>query len=167
MMYGPETSKKVLLQRIHLFRQQNGLEELEYLDTIVENYLCGLPENQGKCEPVEMPLGILGYVKGGIAIIKNYMYKSFAPQEVAEERAAQCSTCPFNEVKEDSSWADMIALNSVGNKQTTYYDKLGVCNVCTCVLNMKVFYDGKIPKPNPVQKEKYESVNCWQLKIVE
>lgn len=166
MIYGPEKSKKTLLDRIKIFRQQNNLEDLEYLDTIVENYLCTLPENVGKCEQVSMPLGILGYVKGGIAVIKNYMYKSFVTKEVAEERATQCAGCKFN-VKKDSSWTDMIALNSVGSKRTSKYSELGICSVCTCVLNMKCWYSGKIPKPDPEQQKDYEEARCWQLKIVE
>lgn len=170
MMYGPESSKKTLLDRITLFRQQNQLPEIEYLSDTVENYWCGLPENGGRCEIKDLPLGILATIKGGIAVLKNYMYKSFISQEIAEERAKQCASCKYNippETEGVKSWLDAIALNSVGDKRTSQYDRLGTCEVCTCPLNMKVFYDGKIPKPTIEQTQKYESVKCWQLGIIE
>jgi len=167
-MYGPEQSKKTLLDRIQLFRQQNNLPELEYLDDTVENYWCGLPENIGRCEPKTLPLGILGTLKGAIVVLKNYMYKSFAPQEVAEKRAKQCASCKYNtNTNEQRGWVELVALNSIGSKRTAQFDRLGKCAVCSCVLNMKVFYDGKIEKPTPDQMEKYESVQCWQLNIIE
>lgn len=170
MLYGPEESKKTLLDRISIFRQQNNLPEIEFLSDVVENYWCTLPENTGRCEPKALPLGLLAAFRGGIATIKNYMYKSFVAQEVAEERAKQCSTCKFNEMPETDglkSWLDIITINSVASNRTSYYDKLGTCGVCQCPLNMKVFYNDKIPKPDAVQREKYKSVDCWQLKIIE
>lgn len=169
MMYGPEQSKKTLLDRITLFRQQNNLPEIEFLSDVVENYWCSLPENVGRCEPKELSRGLLASIRGGIAVIKNYMYKSFVPQEVAESRAKQCASCKFNEMPVTAGvkhWLDLMAVNSVGDNRTPQYSRLGTCTVCTCPLNMKVFYDGKVPA-TPDQVEKYKSVNCWQLNILE
>lgn len=166
MTYGPESSKKTLIDRITLYREQNGLTPLEYLSDVLENYWCGLPENKGKCEPVSLPLGILATIRGGIAVLKNYMYKSFISADAAEKRAKQCASCKFNDLKE-KSWADVIAINSVGGKRTAQYDRLGNCAVCNCALNMKVWYDGKIPKPTPEQLKMYDEVSCWQKEIIE
>lgn len=165
MMYGPEISKKTLIDRIVMYRQQNGLPELEYLSETVENYWCGLPANLGKCEPLTLPLGILAIMKGGLAVLKNYMYKSFVPQEVAEKRAKQCASCKYNSL-EEKTWADIVSINSVAGKRTAQYDRLGKCSVCTCALNMKVFYDGKIDKPTAEQMARYDEVLCWQREII-
>lgn len=166
MVYGPELSKKTLIDRITLYREQNSMTPIEYLPETLENYWCGLPENVGKCESTTMPLGILAVLRGGIAVLKNYMYKSFISQEAAELRAKQCAGCKYNTLG-DKSWADHLALHSVGGKRTAQYDRLGKCDVCNCALNMKVFYDGKVSKPSPEQLDKYNEVSCWQLEIIE
>jgi len=165
MTYGPEVSKKTLMDRIILYREQNGLEPIDYLSDVLENYWCVLPENIGKCEPKELPLGLMDYIRGGVAVIKNYMYSSFASQETAEKRAKQCAGCKYNGLLE-KSWVDVIAINSVGGKRTAQYDRLGRCDVCLCALNGKVFWSGKVPATEE-QLQKYEEINCWQLNILD
>lgn len=141
---------------------------IEYLADVLEMYWCSLPENVGRCEPRVFPLGIMATLRGGIAVLKNYMYKSFVSQEVAEKRAKQCASCKYNvRAEADKDYLDLIAINSVGAKRTAQYDRLGKCSVCACNLNMKVFFDGKIEKPSPEQQEKYDEVSCWQKEIIE
>lgn len=145
------------------------MEEIEFLDDVLEGYWCNLQENFGRCEPKALELGILPIMKAGIVMLKNYLYKSVVKQEVAETRAVQCSKCEFNRQPENEGlkyWLDLVAINSVRGHRTKEYDKLGTCSVCECPLNMKVFYDGKIDKPTPEHQAKYESVSCWQLGIV-
>ncbi len=164
-----EKSKKTLIDRIRAYRSQNELPELEFLDDVLESYWCGLPENIGKCVPKNLNLGVLPFLKGGIVVLKNFLYDSVVSQDVAEKRASQCSTCPYNRKPENEGvkyWLDLVALNSVKNHKTSQYAKLGTCAVCECPLNMKVFYNGKIDKPTPEQQAKYEEVSCWQLGII-
>lgn len=139
------------------------------LSMVVDNYLCTLPKNHGKCSPVpNLDRSIWTMLKGGVALLVNLWYGTFASQEVAQARAAQCATCPFNELPEKTSvekWQDQIAEASVGDRKTTYQSQLGNCRVCTCVLKAKVFYDG----PVSFSKEeiaKFKSVNCWQLTLI-
>lgn len=165
--YGPEVSKKALLDRIRVFREQNHLEPIEFLETVLENYWCSLRENVGRCVVTELPRGILPLMRAGVTLLKNYLYDKFASQEVAEKRAKQCAKCPYNDTTVSRTWVDLLALNCVEDRRTAQYDRLGQCSVCRCPLNVKVFFDGKVPKPSREEKEKFDSVKCWQLEIVE
>lgn len=163
-----ETSKQELISRITAYRAQNNLEPIEHLPFTIENYLCGLPENTGKCEPVELKRGLMGTLRGGIALLKNYMYQSFASQEVADERAKQCSQCKYNVFPDKGAfieWSDHIAINSVGDRKTALQEELGSCIVCSCVVKAKVWYTGEVPAVAE-QLPKFEEVACWQLKLM-
>jgi hypothetical protein len=164
-----EQSKKDLISRITNYRSQNKLEPIEFIDEVLENYWCQQPENVGRCVERKMKLGILPMIRGGVAVLKNFMYSSFVSQEEAEKRAAQCAGCKYNVIPENAGvkrWLDMIALNSVGERKTSQYSKLGTCNVCSCPLNMKVFYAGTL-EPTKEEIEKYEEVGCWQKELVQ
>lgn len=155
-----------LYKDIILYREQNNLEPIENLNLVVENYLCGLPENCNSCE--ERPLGrtLWQYVQGGMLLLKNIVYKEYAPQEVAEKRALQCSTCEFN-INPDrgafEQWADGVAIAQVGDRKTSLDSKLFSCVVCSCVLRGKVHYGGTLPKFSDEQRKKFEKVSCWNL----
>lgn len=164
-----EDSKKLLMDRITAYRMQNGLEAIEFLGDVLENYWCMLPENVGKCESKGLEIGVLPFIKGGITILKNYLYSKVVPQNVAEKRGEQCASCEFNKMPDNEGvrqWLDMVAINSVKGNRTKNYDKLGTCDVCKCCLNMKVFYAGTIDKPSIAEQRKYDKVKCWQLEIV-
>jgi len=151
------------------YRQQNNLEPLEGLREVVENYLCGLPENNGKCQQnTEMSRSFSQYVQGGIALLKNIAYRKFASQREAEERAHQCLKCEFNVFPDKGNflnYADNIAIMQVGERKTSLDKDLGNCAVCTCVLRSKVHYDGKLNKFSAEELVKLKKVNCWQLKL--
>lgn len=158
-----------LYKNITLYRIQNGLEPLEYLDTVVENYLCGLPENANKCKGVQLHRSVATYVKGGMVLLKNMLFPKFVTPAEAEARAKQCSTCKFNIFPDKGpflGYADEIAISQVGERKTSLDKELGNCEVCTCVLRGKVHYGGTLDKFPPDQEEKLKSVNCWQLGIV-
>lgn len=163
-----EKSKKTLIDRIVIYRQQNNLPELQFLDDVLENYWCGLPENVGRCEPKALKLGLLPLMKAGIVLIKNYMYDRFATQDVAEKRASQCVGCKFNKKPDTEGvkyWLDLVVINTVKGHRVPDYEKLGTCEACNCPINSKVFYDGTI-SPSREEKEKFTEVNCWQLGII-
>jgi hypothetical protein len=164
-----EKDKKTLINRIVAYRRQNELPEIEFLDDVLENYWCSLPENTGRCEHKALGIGILPIMKAGMIMLKNFLYDSVVGQDVAEKRAAQCVGCKFNRLPESSgvkSWLDLIAINSVKGHRTSQYEKLGTCSVCECPLNMKVFYNGKVDKPTIEQQKKFDEVTCWQLGLV-
>lgn len=164
-----ENSKKTLMDRIRSYRSQNKLAEIEFLDDVLEIYWCTLGENVGRCVPRKLEIGVLPFIKGGITVLKNFLYDKVVTPEVAEKRSLQCVGCPYNRLPDSEglkSWLDLIAINSVKSRRTTQYEKLGTCSVCECPLNMKVWYAGKIDKPTEEQQKKYDSISCWQLGIV-
>lgn len=157
-----------LLKHIISYRIQNRLPPLEYINFVVENYICSQPENAGKCEEREpLKRGILKSIKGGIAILTNVTYSETVPQEEAERRAEICFKCKYNMRAEKSpvtEFADQVAFHMVGDLKTKYHDQLGNCEVCTCPLRAKVFYKGTV-ELEPEEVVKMSEVGCWQLEI--
>lgn len=157
-----------LYKNIVLYRLQNKLEPIELLRETVETYLCSLPENANKCQASEMHRSVMTYVKGGVQLFKNLIFRKYASQAVAEQRAQQCEKCEFN-VQLDKShlmeFADNLAIMQVGERRTSNRDKLGNCEVCTCSLRSKVFFAGALDKFKDEEVVKLKSVNCWQLKL--
>lgn len=157
-----------LYKVIVLYRQQNNLEPIELLRETVENYLCGLPENTNKCQPVELHRSVMTYIKGGVHLAKNLIFRRYAVQSVAEERAKQCETCKFNVFPDKGAFiqfADNLAIMQVGERKTSNYDKLGNCEVCTCSLRSKVFFAGVLEPFTDEEVVKLKSVRCWQLRL--
>lgn len=157
-----------LYQDIDNYREQNNLEPIENLNFVVENYLCSLPENANRCCSRQMPTNVYTYIKGGIALAKNMLFKKFVTKEVAEKRAAQCITCPHNIFPDRDvfpAWSDTIAEMSVMDRKVSVQEKLGHCEVCKCLLKSKVFYDGTLDKFKEEDLVKLRGVDCWQLKL--
>lgn len=160
-------SRGDLLKHIITYRVQNKLPLLEGLNQVIDNYLCTLPENEGKCTKNVLKRGWLTTIKGGVQIIANIAYNGFAPQALADRRAETCVKCPYNsfpDKDEFTKWTDYMAENMVGDRKAALHDKLGSCSLCDCVLKGKVFYAGKVTLTEE-QKSKMKDVNCWQLEI--
>lgn len=150
------------------YRKQNNLESLDELPTVVENYLCGLPENFHRCQPIVNTPGFMGYIKGGIYLLKNMLLQRFASQEVAEERALQCFTCPNNVFPDRDyfqKWSDEKAKGEVGDRKTSLHHDLGTCGACGCPLRSKVFVAGPLPRFKPAEAAMMRAVKCWQLPL--
>lgn len=160
-----DQNKQSLIDRVTAYRRQNNLEEIEELGVVMESYWCGLPENKGKCVGAELERGWLGYVRGGLAMVRNLVYKAFAPQGVADARSRQCSGCKFNVFPDRGpfiEWSDKIAEASTLGRRSEFHDELGSCAVCTCPLRAKVFIGDVIPL-EPEWIPDMQSVMCWQL----
>lgn len=159
-----------LVGNIVSYRAQNGLAPLEKLNLVIDNYLCSLPCNTGKCKELQLGRGLLQYIKGGLVLLQNVFYGSsnMVSDELAEKRASICRDCVFNVFPDHDNfvtWSDNIALHSTGGRRVSLHDSLGHCQCCTCVLNAKVFYKG----PFVLSKEEEDcmrsaNVKCWQLK---
>lgn len=157
-----------LYKAIVSYRAQNTLPALEMLREVVENYLCGLPENANKCVSVEMSRSVWKTIQGGIVLFKNLFFRKQVDQAVAEKRAAQCETCKFNVFPDRTNftkWADDIAIMQVGERKVSNADKLGHCSICQCNLRAKVFFDGKLPKFPEEELVNLRSVRCWQIPL--
>lgn len=161
-------SFEMLIHNIKFYRRQNELEELEYLESVVEHYLCQQKENIGACERrPQLKRGIIPFLKGGVLLLKNLLYNQFVSQEVADARSELCKTCPLNVFPDKGAfvrWSDELAVQTVGERKSKNHDALGTCEGCGCPLRCKVWYGGTI-KLKPEEKEKILPVtpNCWQL----
>lgn len=161
------SSRAELVKEIVAYRANNSLERLEGLNIVIDTYQCNLPENLGKCSPVPvLKRGLLGILKGGLAVIQNIAFSKIADQATADARAAQCKDCPHNTFMDKGmfvKWQDEIAWHSVGDRKSKFHDELGNCGVCSCPLRAKVFWAGPIDLPED-QKAEMRKVNCWQVK---
>lgn len=164
------TTRAELVSNIINYRAQNRLDKLERLDLVIDNYLCSLPENVGKCRPAPMKRGLLQYAKGGLMLLSNLWYgdENMVDQAKADERATICKDCPCNEFPDRGmfiQWSDDIALNSVGERKSAHYDSLGNCAACSCCLRAKVWYKGpfKLSKDESAKMQLCNS-QCWQAK---
>lgn len=161
--------KQGLINHIRNYRTQNGLSEIDYLDMSIEDHLCRLPENVGKCSSVPLKRGWFEYVSGGMSLVKNMFYgeKNMVEKSEADRRAVICgackyNTCPDSDLKAYDQWANSLAIASTGGKKTVVDDKLFNCEVCTCCLKAKVHSKGPFVLDNE-QKKKMISVGCWQV----
>lgn len=158
------------MQQIVAYRSQNELPQIEEMDAVIENYLCGLPEHQGDCRKYKvLKRGFLSFIKGGVALLKNMAYDSFAPQSVADTRSFQCRECPNNTFPDKGAfikWSDEIAVASVGSRRSSCHNSLGSCSVCDCPLRAKVFYNRSDLTFTEPQLEALREVNCWQLSLL-
>lgn len=158
-----------LLRYIVSYRSQNELEPIEFLPATVENYVCGLPENKGCCERYTLKRGLLQYLKGGLAVIKQLYTGEPVQEEEANRRGAICITCVNNVFPpnkgEFMGWSDNIAMKTIGKgKHSAHHQQLGNCQVCTCLLKAKVWYQPpfKLKAKEAVQMRK-DKPECWQL----
>lgn len=159
-----------LIRKIQNFRMQNGLEEIEHINTVLEAYWCSLKENQGNCEPnPELTRGWLQYLHGGITLFKYVFFgeKGMVDQAEADRRSTLCAACPknvFPDKKGFVKWADSLAEHATGGRRSVLHDSLGNCEVCTCNLRAKVWQKPPL-KLSAQEKSEMEKVNCWQPKV--
>lgn len=161
-------NRQVLFAQIIAYRVQNELPLIDGLNTVIDNYLCQLPENCGSCQPLEkLPRGFMSYLKGGMALIKNMIYSKYVSQEEADRRAVICISCPkniFHDMGPFVHWSNEIMVNSVGDRKAKDYEKLGECSCCTCPLRAKVWYGGEIE----LKEKELECTPdfCWQRQFL-
>ncbi len=159
-------NQESLIKSIITYRHQNRLPDIEALNAVVENYWCGLPENNGKCQDNKnITRSWSAYIKGGIALLQNMAYKSYVSLPVADKRADTCATCPHNIFPDKGpfiKWSDEVAITSIGARKATRHDELGSCDLCGCPLRAKVWLGGEIKLDEDVNKKLPDY--CWQKK---
>lgn len=163
-------TRESLIRDIHTYRDQNNLPPIEYLNIVLENYWCSLPENAPNCQPsTELTRSFYQYLKGTIALVQSLAYPKKAPLHIANQRALQCSTCPYNVFPDRSQfiqWSDAIAEQCLGpHTRSEHHNALGNCEVCSCPLRAKVFWDRPLSPFPEDQVTKLREVSCWQLKL--
>lgn len=176
------TTRKELIDKIKAYRDQNDLDELLFLNEVIEDYQCRLPENAAKWEYYSegfFKRGFLQAIKGGISIIKMVMFpiEKLVTQDVAEARAKQCSACPLNcyesgveasslEVKPEekkftTEYLNQVIPHMIGDRTTSYDDKLVRCAGCTCWLRASVWEKGPFDLSQD-ELNKMKPFNCWK-----
>jgi hypothetical protein len=157
-----------LYRDIITYRLQNRLAPIEFLREVVDNYMCGLPCNVGKCKELTLGRSVVQYLHGGMSLLRNMMFPRFATQAEAESRAAQCVKCPHNTFPDKGpfmAWSDEVAIQQVGERKTSLHNELGNCGVCTCPLRSKVFVAPPLPAFPDNEVQEMRHVKCWQLKL--
>lgn len=155
-----------LYNHIQKYREQNGLEKIDMLPSVVENYQCGLPENAGMCigEDV-LTRGFLPSLRGGVTLLVSALYKKMVSKKAANERSKICLKCPHNVFPLHKAVyverADQLAEKLTGGRKSSNYSELGNCGVCSCPLRAKVWLDSDNFKLSLKQIEKTPK-DCWQ-----
>lgn len=156
-----------LVKHIVTYRSQNELEPIENLDMVLEDYWCGNPKNFMSCCDRPLERSFVTYIKGGIALVKNLLFKKFVSKLEAESRASLCFLCPKNVILDSGpfqDWANEVMVKSIGTRQIDQKEKLGICACCECVLRAKVWTAEKISLTQDEKKCMPEF--CWQLEEV-
>lgn len=164
-------SKKELVKLIVSYRAQNELDEIQFLDLVIDNYLCSLPANVGRCRPIpSFKRGLMQTIRGGIGLLENWLYDKTVDQETADSRAEVCLKCPnniFPKMGGFDRWATEVAIAALGDDRKSFHnDQLGVCEICSCPLRSKIYI-----APELVELTKAELAQmpdfCWQKKEVQ
>ena len=92
------STRAELVATIVNYRIQNRLDPIVRLDLVLNNYLCTLPINAGKCKQEPLKRGFMSYLKGGLALIEQLYYgdTNMVTQVEADRRAAICKDCSCN-----------------------------------------------------------------------
>lgn len=187
-------SLEELAAHVRLYRKQNKLSAIKKVSAVIEDWLCAQPDVGQYChecgaakdktllspppveeEPApEEPRTLRQYLQGAMAYIETVVAgdEGLVSQEVAEKRAAICSTCPHNRPTRGHSalgeYTDRKVQELVGNRRTSKDDKLWTCRCCTCPLRSKVHFAQNIVQENLSDKEKAKMPGrCWQINPVE
>lgn len=162
------------------YRAQNKLDPIPDLPNILSQWLCAQPNMERYCKNVFTKRTVGQYVRGlgAAAKMAGASKKIYAPQEVAEKRAAICVNCEYNKPSEDDSkarhYTDEYVQKIVGNRRTALDGKLFSCEICTCPLRSKVHISQKIVEESVTVSERYklpsglpgldgDPIYCWQI----
>ena len=134
------------------------------------------------CCPVESTVSrnFRQYISGGLAYLKLITQKEedkFVTEEEAQKRANICLKCKFNVKNYGHSFAhyytDKMMAKSVGSRRVKNWQNLFTCKCCSCILNSKVWFSGKIVGGSLLREdiEKMRGavdysdnpIKCWQL----
>jgi len=174
-----------LTGRVKQYRLFNELEPIPNLSLVIEDWLCGQPKMGAHCRDAKVVSRTLRqYLKGAQASAKMLAAgeKAYVSQQVADARAEVCVGCRFNKKIDKHSrlqrYTDKYVRSMVGDRKTSFDDKLYSCEVCSCPLRAKVHVSQKITQESLTLKERKilnipllgfdgkTKFYCWQMKSV-
>lgn len=156
-------SKQQLVNNIIAIREQNGLDPIEHINIVIDNYLCGKPENKGLCEAFSLSRTFGQWMKGTVSFFKDMRYRKYASQATADARAKICLKCPHNTKADKSALetaSDWLTTATIEDRKAFRHQDLHSCTICSCPLKCKVWYGDKIENPKPVNDNLPDY--CWQ-----
>lgn len=168
-----------LIEHVRIYREQNHLEPLNNISFYVQDWLCKQPNVKRYCN-MNHARTASQYIRGAKAAVKTAFRgeAAYEPQKIAEKRAEICVNCPHNKTNPRHSrllkYSDRAIKEIVGNRKTSFDDKLFSCEVCSCPLRSKVHIAQNIIEESLSIKERRElesnflgldgnSIFCWQL----
>jgi hypothetical protein len=160
-------TKEALIKHIVSYRSQNGLEPIEHLNVVLENYWCSLPENVGSCQEYKLQRGWFATWRGAVQVVKNVFYgeDNLVEPEEADRRAGICVKCPENVFPDKGpfiAWSDELAQASTGGRKSKHYNELGNCAICSCPLKAKVWAKhAKLTEDENLKAPDF----CWQKRV--
>ena len=175
-----------LVGRVKQYRLFNELAPIPNLSLVIEDWLCCQDRDRMDihCREVKIVSRTLRqYLKGAQASAKMIAAgeKAYVSQQVADARAEMCVGCRSNKKNNKHSrlerYTDKYVESMVGNRKTSFDDKLFSCEVCSCPLRAKVHVSHKITQEALTRKERkvlsiplldFDGVKfrCWQMKQI-
>ena len=176
-----------LESHVQNYREQNGLPKIEEFRKVWEHYVCMNYSSERKnCCPQDdsVSRNFKQYIAGGLAYIKSVMQKEedkFVDEEEANRRAKLCLNCKNNIKNYGHSFAhyytDKVMARSVGDRRVRDWQNLFTCKCCSCILNSKVWFSGKIVGGSLLRRDLEElkqskdyagkPFKCWQVEAWE
>lgn len=172
-----------LEHHVQNYRTQNELPPIENFRECWEHYICtNFPSTNQMCCPVESSVSrnFMQYISGGLAYLKLATQKEedkFVSSEEAQRRADVCLNCKFNVKNYGHSFAhyytDKMMSRSVGSRRVKNWQNLFTCKCCSCILNSKVWFSGKVVGGSLLRDDIEQMkeatdysgnhIKCWQL----
>lgn len=160
-----------LAWEITSYCEVNKITVPEHLEARIVEFMCeNLPAGFCRNSPHNVRKYItISQVKDFTTLIFKRAF-SFSPtsflasKELAESRAKTCSTCPLNDRSRCTVCGGLLSLirKLVGRRETSYDPVLGTCNLCGCLLRVKVHVSSEALK-SATQKPPEENIPefCW------
>jgi hypothetical protein len=160
-----------LVWQIQSYLDLNGLPPIEHLKAKVIEYMCdNMPS--GFCrEDSKNPRKFITLTQ--VKDFTNLIFKratSFSPASFlaslpeAERRASVCSECPLNDRSRCTVCGGLLAFvrKLVGRRETSYDPVLGTCNLCGCLLRVKVHVSSEALKASTTKPPADQIPGfCW------
>jgi len=140
-----------LEDHVRRYRLLNDLPSIPSLSLVIQDWLCSQSNMESYCRGIEVVSRTLKqYLKGAQASAKMIAAgeKAYVPQQVAEARAEVCVSCRYNKKSDKHSrlqrYTDKYVKSMVGDRRTSFDEKLHSCDICSCPLRPKVHVSQRI-----------------------
>jgi len=170
-----------LIKEVVKYRDHNRLQPISNLKDLIYNHVCEKDGMQVNCCEVRNKKRSLDqYTRGGYSYIKASKQGSnaFVSQELADARAEICLNCPLMKIPKKTSALEKFTNEKmerlVGKRVVAKFKELFTCDVCSCLVRAKVWFNRTIVNDSLSNEEKMalpkdafgkdgKKFTCWQL----